>query len=71
MLSSQSTLDPKEGAVEAGDHVVVKIGVQKDGKALTSSDEITVPVVPKLVFPEATLESFDELVTGVKAGERH
>ena len=69
LLSSQSTLDPKEGAVEAGDHVVVKIGVQKDGKALTSSDEITVPVVPKLVFPEATLESFDELVTGVKAGE--
>ena len=55
LLSSQSTLDPKEGAVEAGDHVVVKIGVQKDGKALTSSDEITVPVVPKLVFPEATL----------------
>ena len=69
LLSSRSTLDPKEGAGEAGDHVVVKIGVQKDGKALTSSDEITVPVVPKLVFPEATLESFDELVTGVKAGE--
>ena len=69
LLRSQSDLAPKDGEIEAGDHVVLNIKVTKDGKELTSSDEITVPVVPKLVFPEATIEGFDSLVIGSKAGD--
>ena len=69
LLGEQSALIPKEGNVEANDHVVVKVTTIHDGKTLVTSDELTIPVVPKLVFPEATLEGFGELVVGSKVGD--
>ncbi len=69
IISRGADLVPHDGAVEAGDHVVLKI-VSKDGDSeVASSEELTACVRAKLSFPDAEIEGFDTLMIGAKAGD--
>ncbi|NLF71089.1 MAG: trigger factor [Candidatus Anammoximicrobium sp.] len=55
---------------EDGDYVTLHITFSRDGQVLSSLQDQTVVLKPKLSFRDAQLETFGELIRGAKAGDR-
>lgn len=70
LLAQNADLVPHDGAAEMGDYVVLDITSKQDGKTLTTESEVSVCVRPKVTFPDASLDSFGELMVGAKAGDK-
>ena len=59
----------REGAAEPGDAVRATVQLEHDGRMVRKLDDVTLQLKPVLRFQDAELESFDELMKGVSAGE--
>jgi len=70
LLSEQSRLVPRDGAAELGDYVSVNVRSEHEGRRLAEAEEQMVRVLPTLSFPDAQLEGFDQLIVGVRSGDR-
>ena len=62
-------LAPVDQPAQLGDHVVVNLSSQFDGKPINSVNEQMIEVRPKLSFGDAMLEDFDKLMVGAAAGD--
>jgi trigger factor len=69
VLEEFGSLDPVDGAAEAGDFVTADIHFEHDGKELHTLSDVTMRIKPRLQFYDAELPGFEELMTGVAAGE--
>ena len=69
VLTDYGQLNIKEDAAETGDYIVTKLTFSHDGKELSSADEETIRIRPTLTFHDGSIENFDKLMTGVKAGD--
>jgi trigger factor len=70
LLSDHSELVLHEGPAELNDFLVVNIWVRHQGELIAEAQQETIQLQPILSFPDARLEGFDKLMTGVVAGER-
>ncbi|MGC3969732.1 MAG: trigger factor [Pirellulales bacterium] len=70
LLSNQGSLAPKDGAVAAGDYVSLKITAKSGDEVVSESTQDSVCVRKTLSFYDATLEGFDKLIIGAKAGDK-
>lgn len=70
-LSQQfSDLAPVDEAVQAGDHVVCNITSRFEDAVLNTGEEQLIQVRPTLSLSDATIEEFDKLMVGAKAGDK-
>ena len=69
VLTDYGQLIPKEDAAENGDYIVTKLTFLHNGKELSSADEETIRIRPTLTFHDGSIENFDQLMAGVKAGD--
>jgi trigger factor len=70
MLARYGNLVPYDGPAETGDYLTLQITTRRDGEQLAQEEEEVVRIRPVLNFNDARLEGFDELMRGVKAGDR-
>jgi len=70
ILKRHGKLVDQHSPVEDGDYVTLNITFSRDGNVLSSLQDRTVAVKPKLSFRDAQLETFGELIRGAKAGDR-
>ncbi len=69
LLARYGQLTSKEGPAEADDRVTIQV-VSKDGDHVVSEiTEQTVEIRPKLSFRDTTIDGFDSLMIGAKAGD--
>ena len=70
VLTDFGQLIPKEDEpAEAGDYIVTKLSFSHDGKELSASDNETIRIRPTLSFHDGSIENFDKLMAGAKAGD--
>ena len=69
VLSRYSTLVPVEDKAKKGDSAVVNITFAKGDEQVSAHEEITVRTLPSLSFHDCTIEEFDKLMKGAKAGD--
>ncbi len=69
VLSRYAKLKPREGLAKAGDYVTLNMKFTYNDKELSSVDEKTLSVKPKLSFRDAELVNFGELMVGSKQGD--
>ena len=69
VLTDYGQLNIKEDAAETGDYIVTKLTFSHNGKELSSADEETIRIRPTLTFHDGSIENFDKLMAGVKAGD--
>ena len=70
MLSRYGQLVPFDGAAEAGDYVVANIVARHDGAEVAREEEAVLRIREKLSFLDGSLEGFDKLMVGAKAGDK-
>ncbi len=70
LLDDRGRLVPREGAAQRGDFVSVNLSFEHGDEELGRVEEAVIRILPVLDFPDARLEGFDELIVGVRAGER-
>lgn len=70
VLSRFGQLVPKDGPVEAGDYITTNLTFVHDGKTLSSAEEEVIRIRSSLSFRDGTIENFDKLMAGAKAGEK-
>jgi trigger factor len=70
MLARYGNLVPQDGPAETGDYLTLNIMTRRDGQQLAEEEEEVVRIRPVLNFNDARLEGFDELMAGVRAGDR-
>jgi len=69
VLSRYGKLVTEDGPAEAGDYVTLNMTFTCDGEQLSSVDDRTLAIKPKLSFQDAQLENFGELMAGAKQGD--
>lgn len=67
--TSYGKLTDKEDVAAVGDYIVTKLVFELDGKVLSQADEETIRIRPTLSFRDCSIEGFDKLMEGVKAGD--
>ncbi len=70
LLARYSRYVPTEEAAQDGDLVVVNMRFLHEGEEISQITDESIRVRPRLVFPDGTLEGFDQLMIGAKAGDR-
>lgn len=70
LLDEHSSLAPHAGKAELNDYVVLNITFRRDGEVISTIEEETVRVKPRLSFPDGNLTDFGKLVIGAKAGDK-
>ena len=60
---------PFDGPASPGDYISANLTFQHDGQTLASAEEEVIRLRPVLSFRDGNIEKFDELMTGVRAGE--
>jgi trigger factor len=70
VLNRFAKLSPREGGAEPGDYLTLNIRFLLDGETLSSVQDQTVPLRPKLSLRDAELDSFGELMAGVQKGDK-
>jgi trigger factor len=70
MLARYGQLVPHEGAAGDGDYVTVNIRTSHDGKQVAHEEERVVRIRPKLSFLDGSIDGFDTLMAGAKAGDK-
>ncbi len=69
VLSRFGQLVPKDGAAEPGDYITTNLTFIHDGQTLSSAAEEVIRIRSSLSFRDGTIEGFDKLMTGAKAGD--
>ena len=69
ILARRGRLVPFDGPAEPGDYITANLTFQHDGKELASAEEEVIRIKPVLSFRDGNIEKFDELMSGVRAGE--
>ena len=69
VLARYGRLVPHDGPAEAGDYVTTNLSFKDGDEVLSSASEEVIRIRPVLSFRDGTIEKFDELLSGVKAGE--
>jgi len=69
LLANRGRLVPHEGPAEVGHYVTVNLTFKYGDQVLSSADEEVIRIRPVLSFRDGKIENFDELMTGVTAGE--
>ncbi len=67
--TSYGSLEDKDEAAVAGDYIVAKLTFELDGKVLSHADAETIRIRPTLSFHDCSIEGFDKLMEGAKAGD--
>ena len=70
MLARYGNLVPQDEPAERGDFLTLNITTRHDGRQLAEEEEEVVRIRPVLNFNDARLEGFDDLMQGVKPGDR-
>ena len=70
ILANHGQLTPHDGAAASGDFVTLKITAKNGDETLSEETHEGVCVRKTLSFRDATLEGFDKLLTGAKAGDK-
>ncbi len=69
VLADRGRLVPYDGSAEVGDYVSTDLTFKHGEQVLSSSTEEVIRIRPALSFRDGKIEKFDELMTGVRAGE--
>ena len=69
VLTNYGQLVPQDAAAEIGDYIVTKLIFSYQGKELSSADEETIRIRSTLTFHDGSIDHFDKLMVGVKAGD--
>ncbi len=70
MLTRFGQLVPHDGPASEGDYLTANITSTLDGKQVVADEERILRIRPTLSFQDGSLEGFDKLVEGVKAGNK-
>jgi len=69
LLVKRGRLVPHDGTAGLNDYVVVNLSFNHDGEEVSSAKEETIRVRPVLSFRDGSVENFDKLLIGAKAGD--
>ncbi len=69
LLEEFGDLEPVDEPAELGDLVVVNVASYAEGKRLSHEEELEIRIKPTLSLADATIDGFDKLMVGAKAGE--
>lgn len=70
VLSRFGQLAPKEGPAESGDYITTNLSFVHDGQTLSHAEEEVIRIRSSLSFRDGTIEGFDKLMEGAKAGDK-
>lgn len=70
MLTRYAQLVPTKEAAKTGDYVTLNVKTTLDGKLVEQEEEVVARIRPTLSFTDTTLEGFDKLMDGAKAGDK-
>ncbi len=70
VLSRFGQLVPKDGPATSGDYITTNLSFVHDGQTLSSGEEEVIRIRSSLSFRDGTIEDFDKLMEGVKAGDK-
>ncbi len=68
-LSRKATLVPSEEPAKSGDYIVTDLSFAYDGNVISSAEDETIRIRPKLSFRDTVINDFDKLMEGVKSGD--
>src|SRR5690606_2551332 len=68
-LTRYAQLAPSKNPATVGDYLTVDITSKLDGQTVESDVERVIRIQPNLSFSDCTIEGFDKLMEGVKAGD--
>lgn len=68
-LTRYAQLAPSKNPATVGDYLTVDITSKLDGQTVESDEERVIRIQPNLSFSDCTIEGFDKLMEGVKAGD--
>ncbi len=69
LLAREGSLTPREGGAELDDIVDANISFSLDGNTLSSIEDQTLVVRPRLSFMDGELDGFDKLIAGKSSGD--
>ncbi len=69
VLASHGQLVPLDGPAEPGDYITTNLTFYREGQVLSSANEEVIRIRPVLSFRDGSIEKFDDLMVGVRAGE--
>ncbi|MGL4594728.1 MAG: trigger factor [Thermoguttaceae bacterium] len=69
ILATYAALEPSDEPAKPDDYLEVKLSFFSGDELLSPSSEETIRIRPKLSFHDGSIEGFDKLMTGVKAGD--
>ena len=69
VLTAYGDLETKEEPAEPGDYILTKLTFRSGETVLSTADEETIRIRPTLTFHDGSIEGFDKLMTGAKAGD--
>lgn len=69
MLARRGRLVPFDGPAEKEDYISANLSFRAGDKELSRANEEVIRIRPVLSFRDGTIEAFDELMSGVRAGE--
>lgn len=70
VLSRFGQLVPKDGPVAAGDYITTNLSFVHNGQVLSSAEEEVIRIRSSLSFRDGTIDGFDKLMDGAKAGDK-
>jgi len=72
ILARRGRLVPFDGPASPGDYITANLTFKHDGRVLARAEEEVIRIRSTLSFRDGNIERFDELMSGVRAGEtRH
>lgn len=69
VLADYGKLIPTTEAAQPGDFVVTKLTFTHEGAVVSKAEEETIRIRPTLSFQDGSIKDFDQLMTGVVAGD--
>jgi trigger factor len=69
LLSNRGSLTPYDGAAQPGDYVTANVSFKHGDEVVSTLVESLIRLRPVLSFRDGKIENFDQLMTGVRAGE--
>ena len=69
VLARRGRLTPFNGEASPGDYITVNLTFRHGDDVLSSAEEEVIRIRPVLSFRDGNIEKFDNLMTGVRAGE--
>lgn len=70
VLSRFGQLTPKDGPATSGDYITTNLSFVHNGQTLSHAEEEVIRIRASLSFRDGTIDGFDKLMEGVKAGDK-